>query len=31
MRLELWIILITGVVLFHMYTEGKYDKKLMHV
>ena len=29
MRLELWIILITFAVLFHMYTDGKYVKNIM--
>ena len=29
MRLELWMFLITGIVLFHMYTEGKYVKNIM--
>ena len=29
MRLELWMILITGAVLFHMYTDGKYVKNIM--
>lgn len=29
MRVELWLILITGAILFHMYTDGKYTKNLM--
>ena len=29
MRLELWMILITGAVIFHIYTDGKYTKNLM--
>lgn len=29
MRLELWMILITAAVLFHMYTDGKYVKNIM--
>jgi len=30
MRLELWMFLITGIVLFHMYTEGKYVKNIIN-
>ena len=29
MRIEQWLILITGAILFHMYTDGKYTKNLM--
>lgn len=29
MRLELWLLLITGAIVFHIYTEGKYTKNLM--
>jgi hypothetical protein len=29
MRVELWLILITGGILFHMYTDGKYTKNVM--
>ena len=29
MRVELWLIVITGAVLFHMHTDGKYTKNLM--
>lgn len=29
MRIELWLILITGAILFHMYTDGKYTKNLL--
>ena len=29
MRLELWMLLITGAIVFHIYTEGKYTKNLM--
>jgi 5-methylcytosine-specific restriction endonuclease McrA len=29
MRVELWLIFITGAILFHMYTDGKYTKNLM--
>ena len=29
MRVELWLILINGAILFHMYTDGKYTKNLM--
>ena len=29
MRLELWMLLITGAIVFHIYTDGKYTKNLM--
>jgi len=29
MRLELWMLLITGAVVFHIYTDGKYTKNIM--
>ena len=29
MRLELWLLVITGAVVFHIYTEGKYTKNIM--
>ena len=29
MRLELWLLLITGAVVFHIYTDGKYTKNIM--
>ena len=29
MRIELWLLIITGAVLFHIYTDGKYTKNLM--
>jgi hypothetical protein len=29
MRIELWLIVITGAILFHMYTDGKYTKNIM--
>tara|TARA_B100000941_G_scaffold284711_1_gene255808 strand:+ start:137 stop:712 length:576 start_codon:yes stop_codon:yes gene_type:complete len=29
MRLELWLLLITGAVLFHIYSDGKYLKTMM--
>ena len=29
MRIELWLLLITGVILFHIYTDGKFTKNLM--
>lgn len=29
MRIELWLLLITGAILFHIYTDGKYTKNIM--
>jgi hypothetical protein len=29
MRIELWLLVITSAVLFHIYTDGKYTKNLM--
>jgi hypothetical protein len=29
MRIELWLFVITGAILFHMYTDGKYTKNIM--
>ena len=29
MRLELWLLVITGAVVFHIYTDGKYTKNIM--
>jgi len=29
MRIELWLIVITGAILFHMHTDGKYTKNIM--
>ena len=29
MRLELWLIVITGAILFHMHTDGKFTKNIM--
>ena len=28
MRIELWLLIITGAVLFHIYTDGKYTKTM---
>lgn len=28
MRIELWLIVITGAILFHMHTDGKYTKNI---
>ena len=29
MRIELWLIVITGAIFFHMHTDGKYTKNIM--
>ena len=29
MRIELWLLLITGAILFHIYTDGKYTKNII--
>lgn len=29
MRIEIWLLLITGAVLFHIYSDGKYFKNIM--
>mgnify|MGYP005677222451 CR=1 FL=1 len=29
MRLELWLFIITGAIIFHIYTDGKYVKNIM--
>jgi len=29
MRIELWLLLITGAILFHIHTDGKYTKNIM--
>ena len=29
MRLELWLFVITGAVIFHIHTDGKYVKNIM--
>jgi hypothetical protein len=29
MRIEFWLIVITGAILFHMHTDGKYTKNVM--
>ena len=29
MRIEIWLLLITGAILFHIYSDGKYFKNIM--